>query len=172
MNDVSLIIHVTGNALRHWYPQLMFTSLPLQTVVFSGDVVIVTIKDMHRSYFLQFHTKCMGSLHKCEHFIGGLYDFECVNTHVHMQHSELLELVQLLSSPRSFLLNSIHLYIDIIIFYFFIALSKEYSICCHMYAYELFLIATQEIISYSIKFVPFISCGMNHSTTIIWSASN
>ena len=32
--------------------------------------------------------KCTGSLCTHEHFIGGLYDFECVNTHVHMQHSE------------------------------------------------------------------------------------
>ena len=44
VNDVPLIIHVTGNVVAHWYPQLMVTLLLLLTVVFSGGVVIVTIR--------------------------------------------------------------------------------------------------------------------------------
>ena len=43
VNDVPLIIHVTGNVKSLWYPQLMVTLLPLHAVVFSGDLVIVTI---------------------------------------------------------------------------------------------------------------------------------
>ena len=43
VNDVPLIIHVTGNGVTLWYPQLMITLLPLQTVVFSGGLVIVTV---------------------------------------------------------------------------------------------------------------------------------
>ena len=42
VNDLPLIIHVTGTALEPSYPQLMVTSLPLLTVLFSGGVVIVT----------------------------------------------------------------------------------------------------------------------------------
>ena len=49
MNDVPLIIHVTDNAVALTYPQLMVTSLPLQTVVFSGGVAIVTTE----------YTQCM-----------------------------------------------------------------------------------------------------------------
>ena len=42
VNDVPLIIHVTGNRVAVRCPQLMVTSLPLQTVVFSGGLVIIT----------------------------------------------------------------------------------------------------------------------------------
>ena len=42
VNDVPLIIHVTGNTIACWYPQLMITLLPLHAVVFSGGLVIIT----------------------------------------------------------------------------------------------------------------------------------
>ena len=42
VNDVPLIIHITGSRVSLWYPQLMVTSLPLHTIVFSGGLVTVT----------------------------------------------------------------------------------------------------------------------------------
>ena len=44
VNDVPLIIHVTGNEVADWYPQLMITLLLLHTVVFSGGCMIVTTR--------------------------------------------------------------------------------------------------------------------------------
>ena len=42
--NVLLILHATSSGVSLSYPQLMVTSLPLQTVVSSGGVVIVTIE--------------------------------------------------------------------------------------------------------------------------------
>ena len=47
MNNIPLIIHVTGNAVAVTYPQLMVTSLPLHTVVFSGGDEIVTTERIY-----------------------------------------------------------------------------------------------------------------------------
>ena len=55
LNEVPLIIHVTGNGVVLLYPQLMVTSLPLHTVVFSGGVVIVT-KAIHIRIYTITHT--------------------------------------------------------------------------------------------------------------------
>ena len=60
--DVPLIIHVTGNVMLLWYPQLMMTSLPSQTVLFRGGLVIITTEhayDIVRSKQKKVHTVYM-----------------------------------------------------------------------------------------------------------------
>ena len=55
VNNIPLIIHETGNALELWYPQLMITSLPLQTVAFSGGLWLTTAKYTYTDIILM-HT--------------------------------------------------------------------------------------------------------------------
>ena len=75
VNDVPLIIHVTGNALALRYPQLMITLLPLQKliVVFWGGLVIMTRECPHTysNYTECTYSSYIHTYHKYKNYILG-----------------------------------------------------------------------------------------------------